>query len=191
LSLNIKFICTRRRIAILPVSKARTNKFYFYRQCSYIVYLFAWFLVFFSQYNNYRYYWTLRHSSPFINVVKGVFFVVRATLVPVSFLSAPSAVHNYRVPGKFIRILRKVYSSSTNKANIYSFIIFVQQMYWLQDKFINMTRKQFYNNKTYLIILLLIEYCFCMASKTVFNCSVLSCKNNKKSASDCRINSFY
>jgi hypothetical protein len=40
-----------------------------------------------------------RHSSPFINVVKGVFFVVRATLVPVSYLSAPSAVHSYRVPG--------------------------------------------------------------------------------------------
>ena len=32
-----------------------------------------------------------RHSSPFINVVKGVFFVVRVTLVPVSYLSAPSA----------------------------------------------------------------------------------------------------
>ena len=32
------------------------------------------------------------HSSPFINVVKGVFFVVRVTLVPVSYLSAPSAV---------------------------------------------------------------------------------------------------
>jgi hypothetical protein len=29
-----------------------------------------------------------RHSSPFINVVKGVFFVVRVTLVPVSYLSA-------------------------------------------------------------------------------------------------------
>jgi hypothetical protein len=42
-----------------------------------------------------------RHSSPFINVVKGVFFVVRVTLtVPVSYLSAPSAVHSYRVPGK-------------------------------------------------------------------------------------------
>jgi hypothetical protein len=39
-----------------------------------------------------------RHSSPFINVVKGVFFVVRVTLVPVSYLSAPSAVHSYRVP---------------------------------------------------------------------------------------------
>ena len=26
------------------------------------------------------------HSSPFINVVKGVFFVVRVTLVPVSYL---------------------------------------------------------------------------------------------------------
>ena len=33
-----------------------------------------------------------RHSSPFINVVKGVFFVVRVTLVPVSYLSAPAAV---------------------------------------------------------------------------------------------------
>jgi hypothetical protein len=81
-----------------------------------------------------------RHSSPFINVVKGVFFVVHVTLVPVSYLSAPSAVHSYRVPGKFIRRLKslfvgwKVYSSSTNKAKIYSYSIFVQQMYWLQDK---------------------------------------------------------
>jgi hypothetical protein len=33
-----------------------------------------------------------RYSSPFINVVKGVFFVVRVTLVPVSYLSVPSAV---------------------------------------------------------------------------------------------------
>ena len=30
-----------------------------------------------------------RHSSPFINVVKSVFLVVRVTLVPVSYLSAP------------------------------------------------------------------------------------------------------
>jgi hypothetical protein len=50
-----------------------------------------------------------RHSSPFINVVKGVFFVVRATLVPVSYLSAPSAVHSYRVPGKFIRRLKSLF----------------------------------------------------------------------------------
>jgi hypothetical protein len=82
-----------------------------------------------------------RHSSPFINVVKGVFFVVHVTLVPVSYLSAPSAVHSYRVPGKFIHRLKslfvgwKVYSSSTNKAKNYSYSIFVQQMYWLQDKF--------------------------------------------------------
>jgi hypothetical protein len=47
------------------------------------------------------------HSSPFINVVKGVFFMVRITLVPVSYLSAPSAVHSYRVPGKFIRKAEK------------------------------------------------------------------------------------
>ena len=47
-----------------------------------------------------------RHSSPFINVVDGVFFVVRVTLVPVSYLHVPSAVHSYRVPGKFIRIVR-------------------------------------------------------------------------------------
>ena len=47
-----------------------------------------------------------RHSSPFINVVKGVFLVVRVTLVPISYLSAPSAVHSYRVPGKFIRLVR-------------------------------------------------------------------------------------
>ena len=84
-----------------------------------------------------------RHSSPFINVVKGVFFVVRVTLEPVSYLSTPSDVHSYRVPGKlirrlksllvqyeqFIRLVRTVYSSSTNKAKIYSHSIFVQQMY--------------------------------------------------------------
>ena len=50
-----------------------------------------------------------RHSSPFIKVVKGVFFVVRVTLVPVSYLSAPSAVHSYRVPGKFIRSLKSLF----------------------------------------------------------------------------------
>ena len=60
--------------------------------------------------------------------------------ISTSFLSAPSAVHSYRVPGKFIRRLKslfvgwKVYSSSTNQAKIYSHSIFVQQMYWLQDK---------------------------------------------------------
>ena len=43
------------------------------------------------------------------NVVKGVFFVVRVTLVPVSYLSAPSAVHSYRVPGKFIRRLKSLF----------------------------------------------------------------------------------
>ena len=48
-----------------------------------------------------------RHSSPFINVVKGVFFVVRVTLVPVSYQSAPSAVP--RVPGKFIRRLKSLF----------------------------------------------------------------------------------
>ncbi len=70
-----------------------------------------------------------RHSSPFIDVVKGVFCVVRVTLVPVSYLSASSAVHSYRVPGMFFRIVRKVYSSSTNKAKKISYSIFVQQMY--------------------------------------------------------------
>jgi hypothetical protein len=50
-----------------------------------------------------------RHSSPFTNVVKGVFFVVRVTLVPVAYLFAPSAVDCYRVPGKFIRRLKSVF----------------------------------------------------------------------------------
>jgi hypothetical protein len=50
-----------------------------------------------------------RHSSPFINVVKGVFLVVRVTLVPVSYLSAPSSEHSYRVPGKFIRRLKSLF----------------------------------------------------------------------------------
>ena len=49
------------------------------------------------------------HSSPFINVVKGVFFVVRVKLVLVSYLSAPSAVHSYGVPGKFIRRLKSLF----------------------------------------------------------------------------------
>jgi hypothetical protein len=35
----------RQRLAILPVSKARTNKFYIYRQCTYIVYLFVYFFL--------------------------------------------------------------------------------------------------------------------------------------------------
>ena len=50
-----------------------------------------------------------RHSLPFINVVKGVFFVVRVIFVPVSYLSVPSAVHSYRVPGKFIRRLTSLF----------------------------------------------------------------------------------
>ncbi len=50
-----------------------------------------------------------RHSSPVIIVVKGVFFVVRVTLVPVSYLSAPSAVYSYKVPGKFIRRLKSLF----------------------------------------------------------------------------------
>ena len=50
-----------------------------------------------------------RHSSPFINVVNGVFFVVRVTLVPVSSFSAPSAVHSYRLPAKFIRRLKSLF----------------------------------------------------------------------------------
>ena len=50
-----------------------------------------------------------RHSSPFINVVKGVFFVVRVTLVPVSYLSATPVVHSYRVPGRFIRRLKSLF----------------------------------------------------------------------------------
>jgi hypothetical protein len=45
-------------------------------------------------------------SSP---KAKGVFFMVRVTLVPVSYLSAPSAVHSYRVPGKFIRRLKSLF----------------------------------------------------------------------------------
>jgi hypothetical protein len=50
-----------------------------------------------------------RHSLPFINVVNGVFFVVRVALVPVSYLSAHSSVHSYRLPGKFIRRLKSLF----------------------------------------------------------------------------------
>ena len=49
------------------------------------------------------------HSSPFINFVRGVFFVVRVILVPVSYLSAPSSVHSYRVPGKCIRRVNSLF----------------------------------------------------------------------------------
>jgi hypothetical protein len=77
-----------------------------------------------------------RHSSPFINVVKGVFFVVRVALVPVSYLSAPSAT-GYQ---ESLFVGWKVYSSSTNKAKNYSYSIFVQQMYWLQDKYTSTTQ---------------------------------------------------
>jgi hypothetical protein len=63
-----------------------------------------------------------RHSSPFINVVKSVFFVVRVTLLPVSYLSAPSAVHSYKVPGKNRPeklAIMPVSKARTNKFDIY------------------------------------------------------------------------
>ena len=50
-----------------------------------------------------------RHSSPSITVVKSVLFVVRFALVAVSYLSEPSAVHSYRVSGKFIRRLNSLF----------------------------------------------------------------------------------
>jgi hypothetical protein len=67
------------------------------------------------------------HSSPFINVVNGVFFVVRVTLVPVSFLSAPSAVHSYGVPGKSIRRLKSLFPFCLNLTSFPTFLT-------LQDK---------------------------------------------------------
>jgi hypothetical protein len=93
-----------------------------------------------------------RHSSPFINVVKGVFFVVRVTLVPVSYfffkfkaLFRVDINHTYNTclrPPLYIAtgyqeslfVGWKVYSSTTNKSKIYWYSIFVQQMYWSQDK---------------------------------------------------------
>jgi hypothetical protein len=92
--------------------------------------------------------------------------VVCVTLVPVSYLSAPSAVHSYRVPGKFIRRLKslfvgwKVYSSSTNKAKIYSYSIFVQQMYWLQDKYVYM-----YSRKSMITVTNEVFKCFFINTK--------------------------
>jgi hypothetical protein len=81
-----------------------------------------------------------RHSSPFINVVKGVFFVVRVILVPVSYLSAPSTIHSYRVPGKFIRRLKS---------------LFVQY-----EKFIRLVRiKQKFIRIAYLYSRIIILYC--------------------------------
>ena len=66
------------------------------------------------------------HSLPVINVVKGVFFVVRFRLHPPLYIAT-----GYQ---ESLFVGWKVYSSSTNKAKIYSYSIFVQQMYWLQDK---------------------------------------------------------
>jgi hypothetical protein len=59
-----------------------------------------------------------RHSSPFINVVKGVFFVVRVTLVPVSYLSAPSAVLTAFYPAISTFAVQICY---TNKFLLYSY----------------------------------------------------------------------
>jgi hypothetical protein len=69
------------------------------------------------------------HSSPFINVVKGVFFVVRVTLVPVSYMSAPSAVHSYMVPGKFIRARQSLATLPVSKARTNKFYIYRQCTY--------------------------------------------------------------
>ena len=118
------------------------------------------------------------YSSPFINVVKGVFFVVRVTLVPVSYLSSPSAVHSYRVPGKFICRLKslfvgwKVYSSSTNKAKIYSYSIFVQEMYWLQDKDNNVCNN---NRQNPILVNFFICIRVMLFYATFNNISVISC----------------
>ena len=43
----------------------------------------------------------------FYKCCQGVFFAVRVTFVPVYYLSAPSALHSYRVPGDVIRLLYK------------------------------------------------------------------------------------
>jgi hypothetical protein len=81
-----------------------------------------------------------RHSSPFINVVKGAFFVVCVTLVPVSYLSAPSAVHSYRVPGKFIRLVRIKHKFI--RIAMYVYCIFITKIW-----------------KTYIFISNLLKYC--------------------------------
>jgi hypothetical protein len=99
------------------------------------------------------------------------------------YLSAPSAVHSYRVPGKFIRRLKslfvgwKVYSSSTNKAKIYSYSIFVQQMYWLQDKNVYMKRTWGYsrnmsrtlNEISTNLVIVLLEYAWTICRCTLIN----------------------
>jgi hypothetical protein len=117
LSVNIKFICTsfRNRQNSKPLASLSCL---FRSEYKWILYLTTMYV-----YCVYPAMWkksenlsdldkkdrNKRHSSPFINVVKGVFFVVRVTLVPVSYLSVPSAVHSYRVPGKFIRRLKSLF----------------------------------------------------------------------------------
>jgi hypothetical protein len=56
------------------------------------------------------------------------------TLVPVSYLSAPSAVHSYRVPGKFIRRLKNLFVRRlailpVSKARTHKFYIYRQCTY--------------------------------------------------------------
>jgi hypothetical protein len=60
LSCNVKKVgklvrFKQKGLAILPVSKARTNKFYIYRQCTYIVYILI--LLFCLNKGNYYYYY--------------------------------------------------------------------------------------------------------------------------------------
>ena len=75
-----------------------------------------------------------RHSSPFINVVKGC-LLRGPRYISTSFILV-CALPLYIATGyqESLFVGWKVYSSSTNTAKIYSYSIFVQQMYWLQDK---------------------------------------------------------
>ena len=60
-----------------------------------------------------------RHSSTFINVVKGVFFVVRVRLVPVSYLSAPSCNNVAPVTNLCLgRATTRSHSSQWSKINV-------------------------------------------------------------------------
>jgi hypothetical protein len=117
LSVNIKFICTSFRNRQNSEPSASFSGL-FRSECKWILYLTTMYVycVYPAMSNKSEHLSDLnkkdrnkRHSSPFINVVKGVFFVIRVTLVPVSYLSAPSAVHSYRVPGKFIRRLKSLF----------------------------------------------------------------------------------
>jgi hypothetical protein len=103
------------------------------------------------------------------------------SLVPVSYLSAPSAVHSYRVPGKFNRRLKslfvgwKVYSSSTNKAKIYTYRASKarQRLAILPVSKARNNKFYIYRQCTYIVYILIVYMgSICMYIDCVYGCNI-------------------